>query len=149
MRIAGLALAALLISGCDAGPCSLAENELRGSIGELYDLTTDAVRVRQVDPDTVAVEFKHGNEIHAKILAEVRSFAKGAAIPLTDGDVQRITSPATSYPSDIERGNITFETELSAGSEAAGCFNTLFNMPDGSQRTLEGGFRATFEDSTQ
>jgi hypothetical protein len=134
------------LASCGGGPCGLPANELRGSMGELYDIEVDKVRVRKVDEETVAVEYKHGNDIVAKVIADVRAFAKGVQIPLSGGDVRRITSPETSYPTDIERGDVTFESDLAPGSEVSGCFHALFNLPDGSQRTLEGGFHATLED---
>lgn len=144
-----LAAVAALGAGCGGGPCGLAVNQLEGSIGEQFDIEVDRVRVRKVDTESVAVEFLHGNDFVTKIIADVRAYAKGAEIPLSNGAVKRITSPETMFPTSIERGTITFDSELTVGSDCIGCFNTLFNMPDGSQRTLEGAFQAPLEDLPQ
>jgi hypothetical protein len=132
-------------SGCGGGPCGLTINKLEGSVSELYDIEVDAVRTRYVDANAIAVEYKHGNDFVTKVVADVTTFAKGAEIPLSNGTVKRITSPETNFPTSIELGTITFDSELRAGSDCIGCFNVLFNMPDGSQRTLGGAFQATLE----
>lgn len=137
--------AALGASGCGGGPCGLTINKLEGSVSELYDIEVDAVRTRYVDANAIAVEYKHGNDFVTKVVADVTTFAKGAEIPLSNGTVKRITSPETNFPTSIELGTITFDSELRAGSDCIGCFNVLFNMPDGSQRTLGGAFQATLE----
>ena len=137
--------AALGASGCGGGPCGLTINKLEGSVSELYDIEVDAVRTRYVDANAIAVEYKHGNDFVTKVVADVTTFAKGAEIPLSNGTVKRITSPETNFPTSIEFGTITFDSELRAGSDCIGCFNVLFNMPDGSQRTLGGAFQATLE----
>ncbi|MFO0727994.1 MAG: hypothetical protein U1E65_29710 [Myxococcota bacterium] len=135
--------------GCGGGPCNVAENHLEGSVSELsLDLDVDKVRVRKVDTDTVAIEFKHGNDFVAKVTVDIRSYKKGAAIPLSDGQVKRITSPDTQYPTTLVHGEVTFDSELRVGADAAGCFNVLFQFDDGTQRTLLGGFRAPLEDLT-
>ncbi len=144
--LGGATLVAAGASGCGGGPCGLAENVLDGSIGETgLDVSVDKVRVRRVDTDLVAIEFKKGTQIHAKIVVDVRAFAKGVEIPLSDGQVTRITSPDSQYPRALANGSVRFESELRDGVDATGCFNVLFQMPDGSQRTLEGGFRAALE----
>ncbi len=144
--LGGATLVAAGASGCGGGPCGLAENVLDGSIGETgLDISVDKVRVRRVDTERVAVEFKKGTQIQAKIVVDVRAFAKGVEIPLSDGQVTRITSPDSQYPRTLANGSVRFESELRDGVDATGCFNVLFQMPDGSQRTLEGGFRAALE----
>lgn len=141
-----VAAALAAAQGCGDGPCGIATNTLSGSIGETLDLEVDRVRVRKVDMETIAVEFMHGNDFAAKIITDVRAFAKGVEIPLSDGSVRRITSPETMFPTSIERGTITFDSELTPGAICSGCFNVLFNEKDGGQRTLEGAFSATLED---
>ncbi len=150
LLFAGLALgAALVSSGCGGGPCGLAINALSGSVSEQFDIEVDSVRVRKVDAEAIAIEYRHGNDIVTKIIADVRTYAKGVEIPLSNGDVKRITSPDTMFPSSIERGTVTFDSELTVAVDCVGCFNVLFNMPDGSQRTLEGAFQAPLEDLPQ
>lgn len=144
--LVGGLLAALTGSACGSGPCGLAINVLEGSVSELYDLEVDSVRVRKVDTESIAVEYRHGNDIVTKIIADTRSYAKGVEIPLSNGDVRRITSPETNFPTSIEFGTVTFDSELTVGADCIGCFNVLFNQPDGSQRTLEGAFQAPLED---
>lgn len=136
----------LLGAACGDGPCGVAVNSLEGSIGETLDITVDRVRVRKVDLETVAVEFLHGNDFVAKVVTDVRSFAKGVEIPLSDGSVRRLTSPETSFPTTIENGSITFESELTPGTAASGCFSVLFTDRDGGQRSLAGSFSAMLED---
>jgi hypothetical protein len=143
--LVGLGLA--LLSGCGGGPCGLPLNKLRGSVDELYDVEVDSVRARLAsDGETMTVDYKHGNDSVAKVVAGVKGFSKGASIPLVDGDVFRVTSPDTQFPRQIARGQVTIESELSVGSTVQGCFNVLFQLEDGSQRTLEGAFETTLEE---
>lgn len=144
-----LLAATLASSGCGGGPCGLAVNRLSGSVSEQFDIEVDNVRVRKVDTEAIAVEYFHGNDIVTKVIVDVRTYAKGVEIPLSNGDVKRITSPDTMFPSSIERGTVTFESELTVAVDCTGCFNVLFNMPDGSQRTLEGAFQAPLADIAQ
>lgn len=140
-------LASFLVSACGGGPCKTDENRLEGSVTETgLDITVDKVRVRKVDSMTVAIEFKHGNDIVAKVTVDIRSYVKGAEIPLSDGAVRRITSPDTAWPTRILNGGVIFDSELRTGADAAGCFNALFEFDDGFQRSLQGGFRAPLED---
>src|SRR5205823_4291577 len=96
--VLALALGLAGASGCGGGPCGRAPNQLTGSIGELYDIKVDNVRARKVDDTHVTFEFLHGNDIVAKIVADVRAFTKGTSIPLVNGDVYRLTSPSTDFP---------------------------------------------------
>jgi len=131
----------------DAEParsCPAAENQLTGSIGEVLDIHVDGVRVRRIDVNSVAVEFRHGNDIVAKVTADVSAFVVGVEIPLGDGSVRRITSPDTAYPTSV-RGMIRFDAPLTPANSVGGCFSAVFNQNDGTQRTLDGGFRATME----
>ncbi|MBI4822061.1 MAG: hypothetical protein HY791_37735 [Deltaproteobacteria bacterium] len=146
--IGRLALIALVAAGvaCEKGPCGKTPNELAGSVSSTYDIVVDSVRAKRVDQTAVTIEFAHGNDIVAKIVVDTSSYAKGAAIPLVDGDVYRVTSPSTDFPDDIERGQITFETELTNGQPIEGCFAVTFNMENGEQRTLDGAFSAPLED---
>lgn len=152
---AGLALVLALGSssvGCGGGVCSGSYNELEGSIKELYDLSVDKVEARwNAEDDTVTVDFKRGTDSHAKVVANAVSAARiGDGIPLLSGDVYRVTSKeGDAYPSDIVRGSITFETALTVDSELRGCFNCLFVMEDGSQRTLSGRFETVLESLEQ
>lgn len=139
------AAAAPLAAGCESGPCGEDPNVLQGSIGELYDIESDHVRTRQLDEETVVIEYFHGEDIVAKVVGDVRSFKKGSAIPLTDGSVARFTSPPTDFPEDVAAGALTFETDLKDGEQVAGCWNVKFNMDDGSQRTLSGTFETALE----
>lgn len=142
--------AASAATGCGGGNCVASENQLEGSVGELFDIQVDNVCVRKLPPpeESVSVEFYHGNDTVAKVLADVRAFEPGVTIPLSDGAVRRITSPDTNYPTDISNGTITFDTPLSIGSEVSGCFGCRFHMPDGSERTLNGAFRTTLKENT-
>ena len=145
--LGALLVAQALLVACGGGPCKTDVNKLQGSVTETgLDLEVDKVRVRKVDTMTVAIEFKHGNDIVAKVTVDIRSYVKGAEIPLSDGAVRRITSPDTAWPTRILNGGVIFVSELRPGADAAGCFNALFEFDDGFQRTLEGGFRAPLED---
>ncbi len=145
--LGALLVAQALLVACGGGPCKTDVNKLQGSVTETgLDLEVDKVRVRKVDTMTVAIEFKHGNDIVAKVTVDIRSYVKGAEIPLSDGAVRRITSPDTAWPTRILNGGVIFDSELRPGADAAGCFNALFEFDDGFQRTLEGGFRAPLED---
>ena len=145
--LGALLVAQALLVACGGGPCKTDVNKLQGSVTETgLDLEVDKVRVRKVDTMTVAIEFKHGNDIVAKVTVDIRSYVKGAEIPLSDGAVRRITSPDTAWPTRILNGGLIFDSELRPGADAAGCFNALFEFDDGFQRTLEGGFRAPLED---
>lgn len=141
---AALALS-LAATGCETGPCGEDPNTLQGSIGELYDIEVDNVRTRLQDENTVLIEYFHGDDIVTKVVADVREFKKGAAIPLTDGTVFRVTSPPTDFPEDISAGAITFESDLEQGQEVAGCWNVKFMMDDGGERTLSGTFETALE----
>ncbi len=142
--VAGLALLALG-SGCDAGPCGETPNELGGSVFELYDIRVDDVRARKLDDDVVTIEYFHGENVVAKVVANVKGFKKGAAFPLRDGSVYRITSPPTDFPDRIVAGAITFESGLQEGKDVEGCFNAKFLMDDQSQRTIKGAFVTKLE----
>lgn len=135
----------ILATGCDSGPCGETPNELGGSVSELYDVEVDDVRARRIDDDMVTVEYFHGENVVAKVVANVRGFRKGAAFPLRDGSIYRVTSPETQFPERVEAGAITFESDLKVGSEASGCFNARFLMDDGSQRTIKGAFETKLE----
>ena len=149
LGIAAGALAATLslgLAGCGGGTCGVGDNVLEGSISETgLDIGVDKVRVRRLDLETIAIEFRKGTQIHAKVTVDVRAYAKGVEIALSDGTVKRFTSPDTQYPTSLALGSVRFNSELVDGADVSGCFNVLFNMPDGSQRTLEGGFRAPLE----
>ncbi len=132
-------------AACDSGPCGEEPNQLGGSVSELYDVKVDDVRARRIDDDVVTVEFFHGENVVAKVVANVRGFRKGAAFPLRDGSIYRVTSPETQFPERVEAGAITFEEDLKEGSAATGCFNARFRMDDGSQRTIKGAFDTTLE----
>lgn len=155
MRCLGVLLAAALGStgaGCGGGVCNGSYNELGGSIVELYDISVDKVEARwNAEDDTVTVDFKRGTDSHAKVVANAVSAARiGDGIPLLSGDVYRVTSKeGDAYPSDIVRGSITFESALTVGSDLRGCFNCLFVMEDGSQRTLSGRFETVLESLEQ
>ena len=146
LRIILAAAASLAFAAaCDSGPCGEEPNELGGSVSELYDIQVDDVRARRIDDDVVTVEYFHGENVVAKVVANVRGFRKGAAFPLRDGSIYRVTSPETQFPERVEAGAITFESDLKVGSEASGCFNARFLMDDGSQRTINGAFVSTLE----
>ncbi|HWV37229.1 MAG TPA: hypothetical protein VN033_02015 [Vulgatibacter sp.] len=142
-----LAAAAIcaLATACDSGPCGEAPNELGGSVSELYDIEVDDVRARRIDDEVVTVEYFHGENVVTKVVANVRGFRKGAAFPLRDGSIYRVTSPETQFPERIEAGAVTFESDLEEGKEVSGCFNARFRMDDGSQRTIKGAFETTLE----
>lgn len=139
-------------SGCGGGVCSGPVNELEGSMKELYDITVDKVEARwNPDDDTVTVDFKRGTDSHAKVVANTVSAARiGDGIPLISGDVYRVTSKeGDAYPADIVRGSVTFESALTVDSDIRGCFNCLFLLEDGSQRTLSGRFETVLESLEQ
>ncbi|MBI2376231.1 MAG: hypothetical protein HYV07_19715 [Deltaproteobacteria bacterium] len=142
----GIAAFVVLTTACEQGPCGKTPNELAGSVSSTYDIQVDSVRAKKVDESSITVEFLHGNDVVAKVVVDTTSYAKGAAIPLVDGDVYRITSPATDFPEDIERGQVTFESDLALGKPVEGCFAVTFNMENGEQRTLDGAFSAPLED---
>lgn len=151
-RLALGALLALGLAGCGSGVCNGPTNELEGSMKELYDISVDKVEARwNPDDDTVTVDFKRGTDSHAKVVANSVSAARiGDGIPLISGDVYRVTSKeGDAYPADIGRGSITFESALTVDAEIEGCFNCLFILEDGSQRTLSGTFRTTLESLEQ
>lgn len=149
MRILAPLMALTALAACNDGPCGLEPNRLDGSIRELYDIEVDSIRLRKVTEDDVTVEYFHGNDTVAKISA-TGPFRKGASIPLTDPrSVQRFTSPETQFPSTIERGEITFETDLTPGTEASGCFAVIFEALDGTKRSLSGAFEGPLEDATR
>ena len=136
-----------LIAACSTSPCNTTPNELEGSVGQRYDIAVDTVQVRLgTTKETVTIDYRHGTDSVAKVVANVAGFETGAKIPLTDGDVYRVTSPETQFPRDLERGEVIVETELTVGKTVEGCFNAVFNMEDGTQQTLEGGFEATLEE---
>ena len=146
MRWILIALLATLLA-CDKGPCGLAQNTLEGSVSELYDIEVDSVRARiSRSKNTVTIDFRHGNDSVAKVVAGVEAFEKGAKIPLTDGFVFRVTSPETQFPRAVERGSVTIESDLNAGQVIEGCFNVVFAAQDGQQRTLEGAFSAELQE---
>ncbi|AKU92112.1 hypothetical protein [Vulgatibacter incomptus] len=132
-------------AGCDSGPCGEDANRLAGSVSELYDLRVDDVRARRIEADVVTIEYFHGENIVAKVVAGVRGFRVGAAFPLRDGSVYRVTSPPTDFPDRVEAGAITFESGLNEGETVSGCFNARFLMDDGSQRTIRGAFETKLE----
>ena len=144
-RLLVLALASSALAACDSGPCGEEPNQLRGSVDELYDIEVDRVRARRAGEDTVTIEYLHGENVVAKVVADVRSFREGAAFPLRDGSVYRVTSPPTDFPEDVLAGAITFESPLEDGEDVAGCFNVKFAMENGEQRTLAGAFEAKLE----
>lgn len=146
LRIA-LAAAGLLAfaSGCDSGPCGEEPNVLGGSVSELYDIQADGVRARRIDDEMVTIEYFHGENVVAKVVANVRGFRKGAAFPLRDGSVYRVTSPETQFPERVEAGAITFESGLEEGRDVSGCFNARFLMDNGTRRTIKGAFETTLE----
>jgi len=135
----------VLAAGCDSGPCGEEPNQLGGSVSELYDIKSDGVRARMIDQDVVTVEYFHGENIVTKVVANVKGFKVGAAFPLRDGSIYRVTSPPTEFPERVEAGAITFETGLEEGREVAGCFTGKFLMDDGSQRTIKGAFETKLE----
>lgn len=142
----GLAVVTVLLgSGCDPGPCGEEANKLGGSVEELYDIEVSDVRARLLDEEVVTIEYFHREDIVAKVVANVRGFKKGAAFPLRDGSIYRVTSPPTDFPERVEAGAITFETPLNEGKTVAGCFNGRFRMDDGSQRTIKGAFETKLE----
>lgn len=144
---AALAMLALPGLGCGGGTCGLPENSLQGSVQERVEIDNDTVTARlSSSKKTVTIDFKKGNASVAKVVAGTEGFRRGASIPLTDGDVRRVTSPRSDFPRDVERGRVTINTELDVGSEIEGCFNVVFNYDDGTQRTLEGGFRTQLEE---
>lgn len=142
-----LAAAAIcaIATACDSGPCGEEPNQLGGSVSELYDIEVDDVRARRIDDDVVTIEYFHGENVVAKVVANVRGFRKGAAFPLRDGSIYRVTSPETQFPEAVEAGAITFEEDLKEGSDASGCFNARFLMDDGSKRTIKGAFETKLE----
>jgi hypothetical protein len=146
-----LPLAALaLLASCNDGPCGLEPNKLDGSIRELYDIQVDSIRLRKIAEDAVTIEYFHGNDTVAKVSADTRGFRKGASIPLLDPrSVQRFTSPDTQYPSEIVKGQITFESDLTPGQPVSGCFAVIFKALDGTKRSLSGAFEGTLEDATK
>jgi hypothetical protein len=142
----------LAASACGSGVCNGTTNELDGSMKELYDITVDKVEARwNADDDTVTIDFKRGSDSHAKVVANSVSAARiGDGIPLITGDVYRVTSKeGDAYPAEIARGSITFESALTVNSEIEGCFNCLFVLEDGSQRTLSGDFRTVLDSLEQ
>lgn len=152
ISVLGSALGALcivasasMLSACGSGPCDIDTNTLEGSISEMFEIAPiDSVTARFSESDqAVTIDFKRGNDSLAKVVADTTAFAIGAKIPLVDGDVYRVTSPASDFPRDIAAGTITFETELTVGNEVEGCFNVRFNANDGTERTLEGAFQTT------
>ena len=143
---AGLALIASSV-GCGGGPCGAPTNELRGSVSETYDIEVDNVSARlSASQMTATIDFKHGNDSVAKVVALVDNFERGARIPLTNGDVFRVTSPDTQFPREIVRGSVTIDSALIVGQPIAGCFNAVFLFDDGVERTLEGGFEAALQE---
>jgi hypothetical protein len=148
-------LAALaLLAGCNDGPCGLEPNTLDGSIGETLPdppgIRVDSIRLKKPSSNTVTVEYLYGNDIVAKISADTHGFKKGAAIPLSNARaVQRFTSPESQFPNELERGQITFESDLAGGQTVSGCFAAIFKADDGSKRSLSGAFEGTLEDLTQ
>lgn len=145
MRLFVVAALVCGLAGCDSGPCGEEPNQLRGSVDELYDIDVDRVRARRAGGENVTIEYFHGENVVAKVVADVHAFRQGAAFPLRDGAVYRVTSPPTDFPEDVLAGAITFETPLDDGEEVAGCFNVKFAMEDGTQRTLAGAFEAKLE----
>ena len=117
MRWGGRLFAGLMMSaasaGCGGGPCGAPTNELRGSVSETYDIEVDTVSARLSTSQMITtIDFWHGNDSVAKVVALVDNFERSARIPLTNGDVFRVTSPDTQFPREIVRGSVTIDSGL-------------------------------------
>src|SRR5262249_9199575 len=146
-RIVVLATLALaLASGCNSGPCGLEPNKLDGSIGELLDITSDSVQVKQVTAKSISVSYFHGDQTVAKISVDITGEKAGAAIPILDPrQIVRLTSPASAFPNQIDAGQLTFTSNLNPGQNAEGCFAVRFKELDGTKRSLSGAFEAKLD----
>lgn len=141
---ASAALLASVLSACGGGPCGRDPNKLQGSIGELYDIQVDSVKARKPDPNHLVLQFMHHNDIVTKVVADVHAFMKGVKIPLSSGDVVRVTSPETAFPRRIVMGTLQIDSELLDGKEVVACFDVLFDAAqDGTKRTLQGAIQTT------
>ncbi|MCK5689950.1 hypothetical protein KAI87_11805 [Myxococcota bacterium] len=142
-----LLLGLLSLSACgDEGP-----NYLEGSLADSYSIEFDSVRARLYESELSIeyVESSGGDEkisLRLAIRRNAAELAEGGSYDLVDIST---VSRGSGYDSDIptiESGAIRFDRYAeSDGSKIEGEFDALFEMTDGSKKTLRGGFETTLE----
>jgi len=147
-----LALTALLglaLAGCPEPP-----NELDGSIGEVYDLSFDEVRIRKfLSTGELQIEYMRAPEEGSSkdIVAQVTVTTPEGGFPVdtdikfaqVEGKVHRV-APGDDFP-PIEQGTISFTAGANEiGDNTSGEFSVLFE----NKRTLRGRFDAELQEAT-
>ena len=134
-------VAATLLTSCPEPP-----NYLDGSIGEVFDLKFDEVRIRKYSATKeLQIEYLKNGDAGKDVVAQITittpegGFPKDTEIKLdqVNGKVHRV-APGDDFPA-ITEGNIDFSAGGNAvGEQTTGKFSLIFE----NKRTLRGNFDA-------
>jgi hypothetical protein len=145
---------------CGLAGCGGKDNDLKGSMSQVYSLKFDEVQIlRGGEPgkEEVSIEYLRmsGKQIDAwvaKLTVQVGDLANlaGNEISLTEkgpdglprGTLQRIESTTTDFP--LKLGNVQFDQEPLPETNLSGHFYTTV-ITEVAERTLNGDFKAKVE----